>query len=85
MYLANNQTDADGMGETIATGYTSRAAALAACDRIAECVGATFSSGAGAAGWRTFFAILWEGSVGRVRVVGETINSWLDEPSAAPT
>lgn len=82
MYLALDGPDADGMGNTLAVNITSLSAATAACDRLSECAGVTFSA---ASQWRTFTAILWEGAVGRTRTVGETINSWLPEPSAAPT
>ncbi|KAI8467373.1 MAG: hypothetical protein J3K34DRAFT_523771 [Monoraphidium minutum] len=81
VYAAKSQADADSIGNTLATNFTSRASALAECDSSAACVGATFSA---ATLWRTFGAALWEGAVGRVRAVGETINSWVPEPSAAP-
>jgi hypothetical protein len=32
--------------------------------------------------WRTFAGTKWEGATGKVRVVGETLNSWIAEPSA---
>jgi hypothetical protein len=32
--------------------------------------------------WRSFAGTKWEGATGKVRVVGETLNSWIAEPSA---
>lgn len=48
------------------------------CDGSAACIGFVWDGSS----FKTFSGMLWEGSVGKVRAVGEFINSWISEPSA---
>ncbi|KAI8470468.1 MAG: hypothetical protein J3K34DRAFT_420601 [Monoraphidium minutum] len=49
-----------------------------ACDSHASCIGLTYDAGAG---WKGFQGTLWEDAVGKVRVKGESINSWVRIPT----
>lgn len=70
-----------GIGTTIGGSYTTLALAKEACDKNLACIGMT--NGAKDTGadtnaqWRLFSGVKFEGAVGKVRVVGETINSWV--------
>lgn len=81
-YAGESVADVDAVGATIdAATHTTRAAAAAACDRDPACVGVSHAAGSGF--WRTFAGLRWEGAVGRVRAVGETVNSWVPGPTGA--
>lgn len=81
-YMGESPADVNAVGVTLdGTSHVTRADAVAACEADAECVGV--SRAAGAAAWRTFAGTRWEGAVGRVRVVGEAVNSWVAEPTGA--
>jgi hypothetical protein len=75
-YLAKDAADAGSVG-TLIGNPANFDAAKTACDADAKCVGFSYNGAA----WRTFAAAKWEGAVGKVRVVGETLNSWVAEPT----
>jgi hypothetical protein len=77
VYAAADAADAGGVGTTLNT-YTTFDAALSACDFGSTCVGFAWTGTT----WRTFRGQKWEGATGKVRVVGETLNSWIAEPRA---
>ncbi|KIY98966.1 hypothetical protein MNEG_8996 [Monoraphidium neglectum] len=75
-------------GETIGSDLSSTAtfsginpgsfsAMRAACDRDAQCIGLTIDP---PSRWRPFAGRTWEGAVGKVRLVGTAINSWIRVP-----
>lgn len=76
VYAALDAADADNLGRQIVI-YPSFAEAKSVCDVSAACIGMSYGTK-----WRTFGGSLWQGSVAKVKVVGETINSWIQEPSA---
>ena len=76
VYKAKSSLDAANVGIQIAGGLTFDAAKTA-CDKTAACIGISGTGGS----WRTFQGITWEGAVGKIKVVGETLNSWIDAPA----
>ena len=79
VYAATNAAEADATGDTIQDGYSLLSAAKDACDAQDACDGITYSTTASV--WRTFQGTLFDNTVAKVKVVGETINSWLPEPT----
>jgi hypothetical protein len=77
VYAAKSAADAETVGETLDS-FKSFAAARNACDGDLSCVGFAWTGTT----WRTFAGTKWEGAIGKVRVVGETLNSWIAEPMA---
>lgn len=71
---ALNADDAAGVGTTLAAGLTWDAA-RAACQRQAACVG--MALGTTPNSWRLFGGSAWNEAVGKVRVFGPTLNSWV--------
>ena len=67
------------IGTTIALGVsnTNFKASRTACDKKPECIGLTYDA---TDKWRGFKGGLWEGAVGKVRVMGEFINTWVPDP-----
>lgn len=80
VYAAINSTDAHGIGVTLATGL-SWSAATSYCAKTSACIG--IAVGATANSYRAFAGALAEGVVGKIRVVGETINSWIPDGEVA--
>jgi hypothetical protein len=76
-YAAVDAADALAVGTSLHT-YTAFEATRLACNADASCVGFAWTG----ATWRTFAGTKWEGATGKVRVVGETLNSWIAEPDA---
>jgi hypothetical protein len=76
-YLAKDAADAGGVGTSIATNHATFDAAKTACDTNPACAG--FANTA-ADRWRTFAAARWSMVIGKVRVVGATLNSWVADP-----
>jgi hypothetical protein len=74
------------LGETIGTTVTLAGspstsdfkAMRSACDKDAACVGLTHDVGGV---WRAFAGTLREDTIGKIRVVGTAINSWVAEPT----
>ena len=77
VYAAVDAADAAAVGTSLHT-YTTFAATRLACDGDLSCVGFAWTGTT----WRTFAGTKWEGATGKVRVVGETLNSWIAEPTA---
>jgi hypothetical protein len=75
VYAAADAADAASVGNTI-NSYTTFEATLEACNGSSTCMGFAWTGTT----WRTFAGIKWEGRTGKVRVVGETLNSWIAEP-----
>ena len=75
VYAAKSAADAEAVGETLST-FKAFGAARKACDGDLSCVGFSWNT----THWRTFAGVKWEGAIGKVRVVGETLNSWIAEP-----
>jgi len=76
-YVAKDGADALAVGDTLAT-FDTFDLAKASCDATASCAG--FARGT-ASTYRTFAGKKWEDAVGKVRVVGATLNSWVAEPT----
>lgn len=77
-------SDAASLGVHL-TALATRDAAVAACNRLARCVGIKYAAGGGGGGapWRLFGAILWEDVVGKVKATGENLNHWLPAPASS--
>ena len=82
VYTATDGAEADGTGETMGSPYALLAAAKDACDAADACAGISYSATSGS--FRLFKGTLFDFTVGKVRAVGETINSWLPLPDAGP-
>ena len=78
VYAAKDHADA-AIGNTLTAGATDFATVKTFCDNSALCMGMSVAGTAGT--WRAFSGSKWEGAVGKVRVVGETINSWIATPT----
>ena len=78
VYAAVNAADAAAVGTTIHASYTTFDTTRLACNSDLSCVGFAWTGTT----WRTFAGTKWEGAIGKVRVVGETLNSWIAEPMA---
>ena len=78
VYAAKDAGDAANIGTTLSTG--NWAAMSAYCGATPACIGLAVG-GTGNA-WRAFAGAKWESAVGKVRLVGPTLNSWVPEPSA---
>ena len=77
VYNAASAADATAVGATItASSSATFASVRASCDGDLSCVGFSWNT----THWRTFAGVKWEGAFGKVRVVGETLNSWIAEP-----
>ena len=77
VYAAKDATDAANIGgASLSTG--TFAAVKIFCDATPACIGMAATT---ANTWRAFGGLKWEGAVGKVRVVGETINSWISTPT----
>ncbi|GBF88748.1 hypothetical protein Rsub_01649 [Raphidocelis subcapitata] len=77
VYDAADAADATSVGATItASSSATFAAVRASCNGDLSCVGFSWNT----THWRTFAGVKWEGAIGKVRVVGETLNSWIAEP-----
>lgn len=75
------KTAAEEVGTTLALVGADTAnfkATRTACNKAPDCIGLTWDF---ATGWRTFKGALWEDAVGKVRVVGNAINSWVAIPN----
>ena len=70
VYSAISAQDAATVGTELQVG--SFAAMKAYCDATPACIG--LSVGSDSAAWRAFSGIKWADAVGKVRVVGETLN-----------
>ena len=70
VYSAVDTQDALSIGNQLMTGAPS--AVKAYCDATPACIG--LSVGSDSAAWRAFSGIKWADAVGKVRVVGETLN-----------
>lgn len=77
VYKALSVTDAVGIGSTLQSNIGTFESARSSCNRAALCTGFAYVDSVNK--WRTFSGIFWEGAVGKVRVVGEAINSWIVE------
>ncbi|KAI8470423.1 MAG: hypothetical protein J3K34DRAFT_521329 [Monoraphidium minutum] len=79
-YVVYPKYAAETIGEPLSlTGSTSDFKAMrTACDNHQSCIGLTYDVGAG---WQGFKGTLWEDAVGKVRVKGESINSWVRIPT----
>ena len=78
MYAARDAADANTVGAaTLKTGTWD--AVKTFCDATPACVG--MAVGATANSWRAFSGTKWEGATGKVRVVGEALNSWVSDPT----
>ena len=53
-------------------------ATRSACDWKSNCIGLTWDP---VNQWQGFKGMLWEGAVGKVRVVGNALNSWVRIPT----
>lgn len=76
VYPAFNADDAFAAGVTLATGLNWEAA-RSTCRSMSPCVGMSVSTTANS--WRLFSGMRWEGAVGKVRVVGAALNSWVPD------
>ena len=73
-YDAGSSASAAAIGTTLLDTYTTFALAKTACDGNTACAG---FANTGSALWRTFQGVKNAGTVGKIRVVGEAINSWI--------
>ncbi|GBF99837.1 hypothetical protein Rsub_12537 [Raphidocelis subcapitata] len=82
MYVAYEAHPADAtlLGEPLEA-FDTRAAAEASCNGDGSCAGIMFIHTLGSRPWSTFKGSLWEGVTGKVRAVGESLNSWIAEPT----
>ena len=78
-YVVYPKTESEVIGTTVALGVASNdfKASRTACDKKPECIGLTYDT---TDHWRGFKGGLWESSVGKVKVVGEMINTWVPDP-----
>jgi hypothetical protein len=78
-YVAYPATTSETIGETVtfAAAPTTFAGWKAACDGSATCIGLQWTG----TSWRAFKGALQEGAVGKVRAVGNAINSWVAIPT----
>ena len=79
-YVVYPKVATEVIGTTLNLG-TSNAdfkATRTACDKAPDCIGLTWD---GSNGWRPFKGALWEDAVGKVRVVGDAINTWANVPT----
>ena len=79
-YVAYPKTASERIGTTLALGVstTDFKASRTACDKAPACIGLTWDA---TAKWRGFGGTLWEDAIGKVRVVGNAINSWVPIPT----
>jgi hypothetical protein len=68
------------VGDAYGATTTDFADAKAACDGASKCAGIYWNGAA----WHTFSGKTWWNVIGKVRVVGETVNPWVADPSSAP-
>lgn len=76
-YVVYKATDAEQIGVPLTTTPVGLFDAKAACEKNRECVGMKGTS----AGWTLFGAIQREDAIGKIRVVGENIQSWVPLPT----
>jgi hypothetical protein len=76
-YAVYNASQSEVIGVAIAGGPHSLAAAKTACEADATCVGIHGKAG----GWTLFAATKREDVIGKIRVVGENIQSWVSLPT----
>lgn len=76
-----HETDGASLGEPLAI-YTTREEAKTACDVAEACVGIKYIHTEAESPWRTFRGTLWEGVTGKIKVNGESVNPWIQEPRA---
>lgn len=77
--------DATLLGQLLKT-FDTRTAAEASCNNDSTCAGMKFTHTlTSSRRWSTFKGALWEGVNGKVRTVGENLNSWIAEPTGHAT
>jgi hypothetical protein len=83
-YVVYEASPTEEIGVPLTTTGQSLFQAKAACEAHRACVGIaanTMVNGAPVSGWTLFGATLREGAIGKIRVVGENIQSWVPLPT----